>query len=115
MTISLVVSKEEFFIAALTGLNKEVRAGDIRLLALLCSEADDSGIVEFTTELRIKAMSKLELRKQNISNIIGRLRDQGLLIGKRTVFSVNPQVLWKGNEDERLTFLNDRVITWKSR
>jgi hypothetical protein len=114
MTISLVVSKEEFFIAALSGLNKEVRAGDIRLLALLCSEADDSGIVDFTTELRIVAMKKLGLRKQNISNIIGRLRDTGLLIGKRTVFSVNPQVLWGGNEDERLVFLNDRVLTWKS-
>ena len=105
-------NKEDFFMVFLSGLNaisSLSRPSDIKVLAILCSNAEfNTGKVKLTSADRKEATDRLGIKSQSFSNSLKRLRDVGLLEGERGEYEINPQCFWKGTTDERNKLLRER-------
>ena len=107
-------NKDEFFLTFLDALNaicKLSRAGDLKVLALMCSLADfNKGTVRLSPTDRKDMMEKIGCNTQSLSNSLGRLRTCGLIVGNRGNFEINPQYFWKGTTDERNRLLREKKL-----
>lgn len=106
---SLKVNKENFFmtyietISSLWGLNN---ANDRKVLDCLCSFADyNTGIAFISYNRRKDIESRLNITSQQISNSLNNLKKNGIIVGDRGEYAINPNLFWRGNDEERLKML----------
>lgn len=65
----------------------------------------NTGVVRLTTQDRDEVCVQLNISKPNLSKNIKRLKDQGLLVGDRGVYTIDPKLFWKGDRKMRADLL----------
>lgn len=84
---------------------------DQQTLALLCGMAEyNTGVAKLTPIDRDNLCVQLDISKQQLTNSLGRLKKLGLITGERGIFTINPQVFWKGDIKTRDTLLSNEGI-----
>lgn len=80
----------------------------------MCNNAEfNSGRVLMPTEIRDQISKELDMSANGITNNLKSLKDLNLISGERGVFTINPQVFWKGDEKARKAFMNEQEIKIK--
>lgn len=79
---------------------------DAKVLAYMCERCEfNTGIVKITPADRKALVALTGVMTQAISNAISRLRGLGLISGGGGVYSVNPEIWWKGSMKTRSELL----------
>lgn len=96
------------FIGSMYGLKPD-KVRD--LLMWMCVHAEyNTGIVRLTTEDRKEVQKQLSVSNNQITNYLKKLKDLKLISGKNGVFTINPQVFWKGELKARRALLADSQV-----
>lgn len=82
-----------------------------KLLVWLCEHAEfNTGIVYLPTEVRRQISTELNLQNNAITNNLKKLKDFKLISGSNGVFTINPQIFWKGELKVREQLLKTKNI-----
>lgn len=116
-TFTQKIEKDKFYITYIDFIApffklKSAKAKD--LLIWMCNNAEfNSGRVLMPTEIRDQISKELDMSANGITNNLKSLKDLNLISGERGVFTINPQVFWKGDEKARKAFMNEQEIKIK--
>lgn len=116
-TFTQKIEKDKFYITYIDFIApffklKSAKAKD--LLIWMCNNAEfNSGRVLMPTEIRDQISKELDMSSNGITNNLKALKDLNLISGERGVFTINPQVFWKGDEKARKAFMNEQEIKIK--
>ena len=111
------IEKDKFYITYIDFIApffklKSAKAKD--LLIWMCNNAEfNSGRVLMPTEIRDQISKELDMSANGITNNLKSLKDLNLISGERGVFTINPQIFWKGDEKARKAFMNEQEIKIK--
>jgi hypothetical protein len=107
---NMKINKENFFmtyIDAVSSLWNLRSINDRNVLDLLCSFANyNNGIVSLSTKKRKDIIDKLKISQQTLTNSLANLKNLNIITGNNGEFIINPNLFWKGNDEERLKLLN---------
>lgn len=82
-----------------------------KLLVWLCEHSEfNTGIVYLPTNIRKQITSELGISNNSITNYLKKLKDFKLISGSNGVFTINPQIFWKGDLKIREKLLKDNDI-----
>jgi hypothetical protein len=103
------VNKENFFmtyIESISSLWNLKSINDRNILDFLCGSADyNNGIVSLTTKRRKDIVEKLNITQQTLTNSLSNLKKLNIIVGENGEFTINPNLFWKGHDDERQELL----------
>ena len=113
-------SKEEYYnivLSTVNDLTKICRESDILALAILCTKANEQGIVILSPLDRKVLEKRLGYTTQSFSNSLNRLKKAGLVLGKSTTLKLNiesliddvPQFLTNPSYEIKITIEYDNV------
>ena len=111
------IEKDKFYITYIDFIApffklKSAKAKD--LLIWMCNNAEfNSGRILMPTEIRDQISKELDMSANGITNNLKSLKDLNLISGERGVFTINPQIFWKGDEKARKAFMNEQEIKIK--
>lgn len=72
------------------------------VLQQLCKLAEfNTGVVTISTKLREDLRQELGLSNAQFTNSLKALKNDGLIIGSRGTYQVNPKIFWKGDQKIR--------------
>lgn len=84
------------------------------LFIWLCNHTKfDTTQVLLSTGIRKELSEELNMSQSCITTNLKALKDLNLISGERGVFTINPQVFWKGDEKARKAFMNEQEIKIK--
>lgn len=63
--------------------------------------------------IRIQISEELNMSSGSITNNLKALKDLNLISGEKGVFTINPQIFWKGDEKARKAFMCEQEIKIK--
>ena len=63
--------------------------------------------------IRVQISNDLEMSTGSITNNLKALKDLNLISGEKGVFTINPQIFWKGDEKARKAFMCEQEIKIK--
>lgn len=116
-TFTTKVSSDSFymtfvkFISPLYNLKSETAQ---KLLVWMCEHAEfNTGITYLPTEIRKQITNELKISNNSITNNLKVLKDFNLISGSNGVFTINPQIFWKGDLKVREQLLNTNDIKVK--
>ena len=111
------IDKDKFYITYIDFIApffqlKSAKAKD--LLIWMCNNAEfNSGRVLMPAEIRAQITKELDMSANGITNNLKALKDLNLISGEKGVFTINPQIFWKGDEKARKAFMNEQEIKVK--
>ena len=111
------IDKDKFYITYIDFIApffqlKSAKAKD--LLIWMCNNAEfNSGRVLMPAEIRAQITKELDMSANGITNNLKALKDLNLISGEKGVFTINPQIFWKGDEKARKAFMNEQEIKIK--
>lgn len=81
------------------------------LLVWMCEHAEyNTGRVFLPTDIRKQITEELEISNNTITNNLKILKDSKLIDGSNGVFTINPQIFWKGDLKMREKLLTEKEI-----
>jgi DNA-binding transcriptional MocR family regulator len=69
--------------------------------------------VLLSTGVRNELSQELNMSTGSITNNLKALKDLNLISGEKGVFTINPQIFWKGDEKARKAFMCEQEIKIK--
>lgn len=113
--VTVPATGDNFFLVFLQNLGslyKLKNAKEIHVLAKLCSmTVMNTGTVSLTTGRRKEISDELNMTQQNLSNILGKLKKNGLISGNDGEFTINPELMWKGSTLARQKWMNGQGMS----
>ena len=114
-TFSVKVEQDEFFMTYVKYLSAfyELKyADDIKILIKFCEICKfDTGEISLSTGLRKEIEQELNISTSSFSKSLKRLKDKGLVLGDKGLFSINPQLHWKGSNKTRAEVLKEKKVS----
>lgn len=116
-TFTQKIEKDKFYITYIDFIApffklKSAKAKD--LLIWMCNNAEfNTGRVLLPAEVRIHISEELDMSPGSITNNLKALKDLNLISGEKGVFTINPQIFWKGDEKARKAFMCEQEIKIK--
>lgn len=110
---SFVVKKEQdnfymTYFENLSGFYKLTSAADIKLLSILCSNAEfNTGIIDLSTKLRNEICDTLSMVSSQISRSLKSLEEKELIVRDKDRIEINPSCFWKGTNETRNKLLKE--------
>lgn len=103
--ITINSNGDEFFLVFLQNLGSLYQlknATEIHVLAKLCSICSlNTNTVLIPTARRKEICSELDISNTNLTNILRSLKILGLITGDDGMFTINPELMWKGSTKAR--------------
>lgn len=85
-----------------------------QLFRWMCTNAKrNTNKVLIPTAIRVQISNDLEMSTGSITNNLKALKDLNLISGEKGVFTINPQIFWKGDEKARKAFMCEQEIKIK--
>lgn len=107
--ITVNTTDSEFFMVFLENLASLYQlknATEIHVLAKLCSLTTmNTNTVLLPPALRKQVCEEIKISQQAMTNALRELRGKGLLDGENGVFTINPELMWKGSTEARRKWL----------
>lgn len=116
-TFTQKIDKDKFYITYIDFIApffqlKSAKAKD--LLIWMCNNAEfNTGRVLLPADIRVQISNDLEMSTGSITNNLKALKDLNLISGEKGVFTINPQIFWKGDEKARKAFMCEQEIKIK--
>ena len=116
---SFIVKKEQdsfymTYFENLSGFYKLTSATDIKLLSILCSNAEyNTGIIDLSTKLRNEICDTLNLISTQISRSLKSLEEKDLIVRDKDRIEINPACFWKGTNESRNKLLREGGLELK--
>lgn len=116
---SFVIKKEQdsfymTYFENLSGFYKLSSATDIKILAILCSNAEyNTGIIDLSTKLRDEICDTIGIVSSQISRSLKSLQEKGLIVKDKDRIEINPSCFWKGTNETRNKLLKEGGIELK--
>lgn len=80
----------------------------------MCNHAEfNTGRVLLPADVRVQISKDLDMSTGSITNNLKALKDLNLISGEKGVFTINPQIFWKGDEKARKAFMCEQEIKIK--
>jgi DNA-binding transcriptional ArsR family regulator len=103
--VTLQAGPDDFFMVFLTHLSslfKITNSTDVHVLVKLCELCQfNSNTVSLSTNQRREITEQLKITQQTFTNSLRSLRKAGLVTGERGLFTLNPEIVWKGSVNSR--------------
>lgn len=108
------ISEDQFYMTFVNFLSpiydlKPERAKDLLIWMLQHAEFN-TGIVNMPSGVRKQIVEELKMSNNSITNYLKILKDKKLISGENGVFTINPQIFWKGELIARRALLKDKNI-----
>ena len=113
-TFTTKVTEEQFYMTFVNFIGpifdlKPERAKDLLIWMLKHAEFN-TGVVQLPTATRKKISEELSMSNNSITNYLKVLKNKKLISGDCGVFTINPQIFWKGELAARKELLKDKNI-----
>lgn len=113
-TFTTKVTEEQFYMTFVNFIGpifdlKPERAKDLLIWMLKHAEFN-TGIVQLPTATRKQVSEELSMSNNSITNYLKVLKNKKLISGDCGVFTINPQIFWKGELAARKELLKDKNI-----
>ncbi len=113
-TFTTKVTEEQFYMTFVNFIGpifdlKPERAKDLLIWMLKHAEFN-TGVVQLPTATRKQISEELSMSNNSITNYLKVLKNKKLISGDCGVFTINPQIFWKGELAARKELLKDKNI-----
>lgn len=113
-TFTTKITEDQFYMTFVNFLSpiydlKPERAKDLLIWMLQHAEFN-TGIVNLPTATRKVIVEELQMSNNSITNYLKVLKDKKLISGENGVFTINPQIFWKGELAARKQLLKNKNI-----